>query len=216
MTTAKVSYWTPRPTDLIYGLHGVQVRDYGPPDQPFKSDEIAETLLALPQLKEVAPAVIRAARLYALAMELIESQPDICYQLFISAVETMAGAVLDPPLKADKAKKFKKFLLKYLDREAIKGEDDLFIVPEFFCHTPTAADIEQALTKVWECRCAATHEGQSYPASAAIGPSPFLPAKVLDAVFDPQRPFPPIGWFERIVNSAICGFLRSRRPTTAG
>jgi hypothetical protein len=245
VTTAKLSYWTPRPTDFLYGLQGLKVHSYRPPPQPFNPVEIAETLLALPQL-EVAPAVVRAARLYALGMDLIESQSEICYQLFISAAETMAGAVLEgwePDTKAQidskgalvsyatktenlsrdvaerlaleackgnpwSGKKFKKFLLDNLDREAIKGKDDLFIVPEFFC--PTDADIKSALDDVYRTRSGATHAGRSYPASAAIGPSPLLPAKALNAIMNKQRPFPPIGWFERVLNNAISGFLQSQ------
>jgi hypothetical protein len=179
-------------------------------------------------------------------MERIESQPESCYQLFISAVETMAGAVLEDwepdmdgkiaskgglvsfamkkeglnkdvaerlALEACKGnpwsgKKFKKFLLDNLDREAIKGQDDLFIVPDSFC--PSETDIEKALDEVYRTRSGATHAGHAYPASAVIGPSHLIPSKAVDAVINQQRPFPPIGWFERIVNNAICGFLRSQ------
>ena len=245
VTTAKMSFWTPRPTQFLYSLQGVQVRSYHPHPQPFNSSEIIETFLALPQLT-VAPAVVRAARLYALAMNLIESQPDISYQLFVAVAETMAGAVLEnwEPDDEDKiasksnivsyamaqeglskdvadrlaletcrnnpwsAKKFTKFLLEHLDREAIKGEDDLFIVPEFF--HPQEADIEKSLREVYRNRSGATHGGHSYPASAAIGPSPLFPPKSIDDVFNQKRPFPPVGWFERVLNNAVCGYLRSQ------
>lgn len=252
VTTVKVSYWTPRPIHFLYSLDGVQARSYHPNPQAFNPIEIGEILLALPQLN-VASAVIRAARLYALAMELIESQPEICYQLFISAAETMARVALEgwepdtegkiasqsalvsyatktEKLSKDVAerlaveackgnpwsrRKFKKFLLDHLNREAIASQDDLFIVPEFFC--PKEADIEKALDEVYGTRSGATHAGHAYPASAIIGPSDRLPVK---AIIHQQHPFPPIGWFERVVNSAICGFLRSQvsppAPSTAG
>jgi hypothetical protein len=247
VTTAKVSYWTLRPLHFLHGLQGVQVRSYHPPPQPFNPVEIGAILSALPQMV-VSPAVIRAARLYALAMELIESQSEICYQLFISAVETMASAVLkgwEPDAQAKIAskdglvsyatqqeglsrevaerlalqackqdtwsgKKFKKFLLDNLNREAMGRPDDLFIVPpEYFCPKEDG-DIVKALDDVYRTRSSATHSGHSYPASASIGPSATVPFKALDAIFNLERPFPPIGWFERVVNSAICGFLRSQ------
>jgi hypothetical protein len=160
-TTARLSYWARRPMHFLYGLHGVQVQSYHPPPQPFDTGEIIGILLAVPK-SAVAPAVLRAARLYALAMELIESQAEICYQLFISAVETMAGAVLEglePDTKTKIAskgglvsyltkkeglsrevaerlalgasrgnprssRKFKKFILDNLDRDAIRSEDN--------------------------------------------------------------------------------------------
>jgi hypothetical protein len=60
MTTAKISYWAPRPLNFLYSLSGVQVQSYHPHPQAFDRNEIGKILLALPQLK-VAPAVIRAA-----------------------------------------------------------------------------------------------------------------------------------------------------------
>lgn len=245
VTTMRLSYWKERPLQFLYGLKEVEVKSYQPPHMPFDAAGIMQTLLTLPKVS-VASAVVRAARLYASAMERIESQPETCYQLFISAVETMAGAVLEDwepdtagkiaskgglvsfavkkeglskdvaerlALEACKGnpwsgKKFKKFLLDNLDREAIKGQDDLFIVPDYFC--PSETEIEKALDEVYRTRSGATHAGHAYPASAAIGPSHLIPSRAVDAVINQQRPFPPIGWFERIVNNAICGFLRSQ------
>jgi hypothetical protein len=245
VTTMRMSSWKMRPIQFGYSLKGVEIKSYQPPHLPFDSAGIIQTLLTLPKLK-VASAVVRAARLYAAAMERIESQPETCYQLFISAAETMAGAVLEDwkpesegkiasksglvffamkkeglskdvaerlALEACKGnpwsgKKFKKFLLDNLDREAIKGEDDLFIVPDYFC--PSETDIEKALGEVYRTRSGATHAGHAYPASAVIGPSHLIPSKAVDAIISQRRPFPPIGWFERVVNNAICGFLRSQ------
>jgi hypothetical protein len=183
VTTMRMSHWKKRPLEFLYGLEGVKVKSYHPPHLPFDSAEIIQTLLTLPKLK-VASAVIRAARLYASAMERIESQPDICYQLLISAAETMAGAVLEDwePDKGGKiaskgalvsyatkseklskdvaerlaleasrdnpwsSRKFKKFLIHNLDREAISREDDLFIVPKEMC--PKDDEIEMASSSV--------------------------------------------------------------------
>jgi len=245
VTNVRMSHWKERPLHFLYGLEGVTVKSYHPPHVPFDSGEIMGALLALPKLK-VAPAVVRAARLYTSAMERIESQPEMCYQLFISAAETIAGAVLEGwepdtigkigsksalvsyATKTEKlgeevaerlaleacrdnpwsSRKFKKFLLDNLDRGAISREDDLFLVPEEFCTKDD--EIEKALNEIYHTRSGATHSGKSYPASAVIGHSTSVPVKALDAVINEERPFPPIGWFERVVNNAICGFLRSQ------
>ncbi|MHB8903104.1 MAG: hypothetical protein ACYC6Y_30455 [Thermoguttaceae bacterium] len=103
-------------------------------------------------------------------------------------------------------RKFKKFLLDNLDREAISRKDDLFIVPEQFC--PKNDQIEKAIADVYRIRSEATHSGYSYPATAVIGPSTRIPAKAMDDVINENRPFPPIGLFERVVHNAIRGFLR--------
>jgi len=245
VTTMRMSHWKERPLHFLYGRENVEVKSYAPPQLAFDSTEIMGTLLALPKLG-VAPAIVRAARLYASAMERIESQPEMCYQLFISAAETIAGAVLEAwepntngkiasksalvayatkteklgkevaerlALEACKdnpwsSRKFRKFLLDNLNREAINREDDLFIVPEEFC--PKDDEIEKALGEIYQSRSGATHSGRSYPASAVIGPSTSVPVKAFDAILSEKRPFPPIGWFERVVNNAICGFLRSQ------
>lgn len=245
VTTAKMSYWKPRPPSFIHDADDVKVESYHPAPQSFNSNKIRDILLGFPQL-EVAPAVIRAVRLCALAMELIESQAEICYQLLISAVETIAGvslanwepekeekiasknalisyAINNEKISKDKAerlvieackgnpwsgKKFKKFLLENMNHDEITNQDNLFIVPEFFC--PKKNEIEEALEKVYQTRSGATHSGHSFPVSATIGPSVAMPLKALfNTTFNKQRPFPPIGWFERVVNSAICGFLKS-------
>lgn len=105
-------------------------------------------------------------------------------------------------------RKFKKFILDNLDREAISHDDDLFVVPQEFC--PKESQIEQALGEIYQSRGGATHGGHPYPASAFVGPSTSIPTKAFDAIINHQRPFPPIGWFERVLNSAICGFIRSQ------
>jgi len=204
-----------------------------------------QTFLTLPELK-VASAIVRAARLYASAMERIESEPDICYQLLISAIETMAGAVLEnwEPDKDGKiaskgglvsyatrteklgkdvaerlaleackdnpwsSRKFRKFILDNLDLAAISREDDLFIVPQEMC--PKEGAIEKAISEIYQTRSGVTHSGYSYPESAAIGPSSSVPLKAFDSLMNQQRPFPPVGWFEKVVSHAINGFLRSQ------
>ena len=89
----KKSFWKPRPVAVSYSLDGTEYKSYHPPHVAFDSSHAMHVLSLLPKLKE-ASAIVRAARLYASAMERVESEPDIPYQLLISAVETLAGAVL--------------------------------------------------------------------------------------------------------------------------
>ena len=215
------------------------------PELAFDASDIMETLLALPKVRG-ADAVVRAARLYASAMERIESQIDTCYQHLIAAAETMAGAALDgwrpddaeqlrsmsrfveyavkeEKLSEDVAKRlalaacksntwsgkrFKKFIIDNIDRQQVSSQDDVFPVPPELL--PAADKIEQALNEVYRSRSGATHGGHSYPASAVIGTSPMIPVAAFDEVGNGQRPFPPIAWFERVVNHAIRGFLRAQ------
>src|SRR5690606_538026 len=90
----RTSYWPRRPMQFLFGLEGVKVKSYHPPLVAFDSNETMELLLSLPKLK-TASAIVRSARLYASAMERIGSQLETSYQLFISAAETLAGAVLE-------------------------------------------------------------------------------------------------------------------------
>lgn len=241
---ARQGYWPQRPTRILYGPSDVDLKSYHPPPAPFDARQIAQTLRALPRLA-TAPDVVRAARLYASAMEVIETEHQTSYQLLISAAETMAGAVLkgwEPPSEEKIAakqsfmsyvtneeklsgevaerlalaasegnpwsgRKFKKFLYDYSDRLAIGKDDDLFVVPAEMC--PDADSYERAIAEVYATRSSMTHSGRSFPASAAVGPYVRVPATAFDSLFNRKKPFPPIGWFERVVGSAICRYIGS-------
>jgi hypothetical protein len=241
---AQQRYWPQRPARLLYGPSGAEVKSYHPPPVAFDARRISQTLRSLPRVAK-AQDVVRAARLYALAMEAIETEHQRSYQLLISAAETMAGAVLkgwEPPreerialkhsfvsyateqekLSSDVAdrlalvaakdhswtgRKFKKFLCDYSDKSAIEKEDDLFVLPPGMC--PDEDNYERAIADVYASRSSVTHSGRSFPASAAIGPYGKVPAKAYDSLFNQQRTFPPIGWFERVVSTAICSYIGS-------
>jgi hypothetical protein len=243
-TMLRRSHWKPRPIKIGYSLDGVTTKSYAPPIRAFDSGMLMNVLLALPKMK-TAFAIIRAARLYASAMEQIESQYQVSYQLLISAVEALAGTVLEDWQPDEKEKidvksdlishamkvellsqntaerlaiaacknnpwskrKFKKFLIDNLDTAAISREDDLFIVPQPMC--PKEDEIEKALGEIYQTRSQATHQGHSYPVSASIGPSPYIPSGALACLINEKRPFPPIGWFERVVNNAFVRYIES-------
>ena len=71
----------------------IKLHDYNPPPRPVDDQHLASTLARLPELP-YATEFISSARLYAQALPLLGDAPDIAYQLLISAVETMASAVL--------------------------------------------------------------------------------------------------------------------------
>lgn len=102
-------------------------------------------------------------------------------------------------------RKFKKFLLDHTD-DSVFADDDLFLVPEFI--RPKKDDFEKHLNDVYDLRSGASHSGKSFPPSASIGPSAMIPTAATHEVLLGKRPFPPIGWFERVVNNAICNYIK--------
>ena len=235
------SHWSRRPVHVVTGLHGQKITDYQPPPKGFDEGTVTQVLERLPILS-CAEDIIRAARRYSLAMELVENRPEIAYQMLISAVETMAGAALNSwvpdedqqlttqgnvvkacvkaglseeaarevALEACKGnpwsrRKFIKFVMDHVGDDVFETEDDLFIVTEHFA--PKKEDLKKALSDVYSMRSGASHSGESFPASASIGPSPMLPSEAVRDQMAGKKVFPPIGWFERVVNSAFCNFI---------
>jgi hypothetical protein len=101
-------------------------------------------------------------------------------------------------------KKFIKFILDFSTAD-IWTPDDLFHPPEF--SLPSMDEFESSLRLVYEARSGASHGGRSFPSGAVMGIGPTIPSKALIGL-DPSRPaFPPVVWFERVVNSALNGFI---------
>jgi hypothetical protein len=101
-------------------------------------------------------------------------------------------------------RKFTKFLLENTGEE-LWTEDELFKLPDFLI--PKKQDFESTIKEIYEVRSKGLHSGGSFPASASIVTGPMLPAKALFEFDSTQRPFPPVSWFERVVNTAIQGFV---------
>ncbi|MBX9790849.1 MAG: hypothetical protein K2Y37_18175 [Pirellulales bacterium] len=242
----KKIFWPPRLAEVVHHRDGVDFKDNQPAPTPFDWRIVAGILKAIPS-HPAAEAIIRSARQYALALELIEDRFELAYQQLISAIETVAGPALsdwtpEPEsmieskqwlIAASRSKglsiedaqqlaieacarerwasrKFLTFVLKHINAEVLNGDDDLFLVPEFA--RPKGTGIEKTLRQIYEMRSGASHGGKSYPASASIGPSPTIPSSVIHEVLEGKAPFPPIGWFERLVNSAIVGYIKSTMP----
>ncbi|QDU62192.1 hypothetical protein Pan216_30590 [Planctomycetes bacterium Pan216] len=228
--------WTPRPIEIHTSQNGHWVSAHDSQPVGFSRHSIRSILRHLPELPS-GKDVLRAAHRYSLAMELIEREPEIAYQLLVSAVETIAGSVLkdcspstEEQLKSknnllkaiedtgvceedaqrivlqDKSNswsrwKFRKFLATFVAEDEIEANDDLFTAP--LKYLPKKADFKGAINDIYSKRSGASHSGVPLPPSATIGICPAIPNEVIETVTRGEKVFPPIVWFERIVNTAI-------------
>jgi hypothetical protein len=100
--------------------------------------------------------------------------------------------------------KFKKFLTDNVDHSVWDKEDDLFWIPLKLL--PRRQDFQRVLGKIYDARSKATHLGQRFPAEASFSGGPTVSVNVMLAFFRSDSRFPPVVWFERIVNTAIRTF----------
>jgi hypothetical protein len=99
-------------------------------------------------------------------------------------------------------RKFRKFLTDHIDASVWDQEDDLFRVPLEFLSK--REDLHRTLGNIYAARSGATHSGHQFPRSASYSGGPEIPRRV--AMAQLSSDFPPVGWFERIVNTAITTF----------
>jgi hypothetical protein len=239
-TSMRRVYWPSRPASVLISHKSQQVLDNNPPHLAVNPCALTTSLLQLPNAKE-AESIVASARLYALALELLFDQPEIAYQMLISAVETMANAALKKyqPSEAEKlehkksvfdlamdmelgewsakqlalaacnsefwaTKKFKKFLTENIDGSIWDNEDDLFRMPRQLL--PKREDFERTLGRIYKARSHATHLGHQFPAAARYAGGGMIPMHIATEFYLSESPFPPVIWFERIVNNAIRNF----------
>jgi hypothetical protein len=91
---------------------------------------LSSTLSALPSMS-AAETIVACARLYSEGMQLIEERPEMAYQMFISAAETLAGEALKDysPTDDEKVKAKKKVYDRAIQLGVIEaGARDLAIV----------------------------------------------------------------------------------------
>ena len=98
-------------------------------------------------------------------------------------------------------RKFKKFLTDNIDDSIWDRKDDLFGVPLEFL--PRREDFQKTLGNIYDARSKATHWGQQFPVSAGYSGGPSIPVQVANALLISDAIFPPVVWFERVVNMAI-------------
>jgi hypothetical protein len=102
-------------------------------------------------------------------------------------------------------RKFKKFLCDHVGDEVWTKEDDVFADIQFLM--PKRERFEYALNQIYESRNKGLHAGKDYPISGTVGTSPLIPAKMM-LEFDTSKDFfPPVTWFERVVNIALRTYL---------
>jgi hypothetical protein len=115
-------------------------------------------------------------------------------------------------------RKFTKFICDYTD-DALWVENDLFRVPADFL--PKKENFKSALAQIYGMRGKATHGGRAYPTIAKIGTDPMIPAEAMldiGGMLDTdgsQSVFPPVAWFERVVNYSLRGFLHHSMKASA-
>lgn len=102
------------------------------------------------------------------------------------------------------SRKFTKFLLENRTDDILK-EDDVFRIPTAF--VPLPDDFEDSLARIYRARGKLTHTGRSFPASSVLGRGPTVPARSIMSFDLKTKPFPPVVWFERVVNNALRGFI---------
>jgi hypothetical protein len=105
--------WRRRPVSIVTSLHGQEVISYDPPPVGVDPEAVRKVLATFAANKS-AEVLLNAAKLYKTAMELIESRPDISYQLLISTAESLSNVAL-ADYKPDEAEMIesKRGLLQY-------------------------------------------------------------------------------------------------------
>jgi hypothetical protein len=101
-------------------------------------------------------------------------------------------------------KKFITFLVQNCTDD-LWAADTLFPMPTEF--TPTKDDFESVLGKIYDARGSSTHTGKGFPLSSTIGLGPRVSVRAFASVDWKKKPFPPVAWFERVVNNAFRSFI---------
>ena len=106
------------------------------------------------------------------------------------------------------AKRFEQCLLRYTN-ERIWQRDDLFIeVPPAL---PRQENFAEVLRLIYRSRSAALHTGEGLAPTAGLGTSRWVPIDAQVAILSGKTVLPPVTWFERVVQTALCSFIDSQR-----
>ena len=101
-------------------------------------------------------------------------------------------------------RKFREFLTANTDDTICDKEDDLFRPALPLELLPHKEDFQRTLGRIYDARCDATHWGRQFPVAGSFSGGPTIPTELAWAWLSSD--FPPIAWFERIVNIAIRTF----------
>jgi hypothetical protein len=112
-------------------------------------------------------------------------------------------------------RKFKQFLMDNVTESVWTEQDELFYRMQHE-GLPKREDFERVLDKIYNARSKATHEGQPFPITASYTGGPSISTRAASMLFSSDSPFPPVVWFERIVNSALCSFWERAVPASQG
>ena len=84
--------------------------------------------------------------------------------------------------------------------------ENLFQLPEEWL--PKKSDFKKALGSIYTARSGATHTGRHYSGAARVVTGPWVSWDALPELLNSAAGIiPPIGWFERVVNSAVTHFI---------
>lgn len=108
------------------------------------------------------------------------------------------------------SRKFTKFIVDNTS-DKLWEKDDLFKLPSSL--SPKREDFVSLLDTIYSARGKLTHGGHPFPPSSAIGVGPTAPSRAFISIFQSSKSFPPIVWFERVVNNAINGFIENTLQT---
>jgi hypothetical protein len=108
-------------------------------------------------------------------------------------------------------KKFKAFLIDNAAESIWTEKDELFhqMPAEVM---PKRENFERTLSRIYAARSKATHAGQPFPIAASYTGGPNISMRAGHMLFGTDSPFPPVVWFERVVNSALCSYWERSIP----
>jgi hypothetical protein len=110
-------------------------------------------------------------------------------------------------------RKFKQFLIANVAEHVWTEEDELFHQTRLQ-QMPKREQFEQVLGKIYDARSKATHEGHPFPATALYTGGPGMSVKAAASLFQAEGAFPPVVWFERLVNNALSGYWERAVPAS--
>jgi hypothetical protein len=142
---------------------------------------------------------------------------NLAMELYLGEEKARALALAACKTERWATRKFKKFVTDNLDDFAWEDEDDLYRMPPGFLRL-SREHLQEALDNIYRARSKATHAGQQFPVTASYSGGPRISvrasmAMAVSALAGSGTLFPPVVWFERIVNTAIRTFWERSADT---